>query len=198
MILTSQPIFSANPRAVQRICGNDAGPDGRSLTFQHESSSLVSPIAHGGDHCPSGSLCHAVPSPTRYRRRMFEFKCGRAAWLPSPRPSPPLRFATRREGSPNASFGPDTQRRRSPCDARVLDRLRHLLERGDAQPGDAVARAPQHLEAEPVERGALARLPGIRRNSWMTRPAIVGRLLVRQVPVHHPVEVADRNRPHGR
>src|SRR5262245_34833818 len=95
--------------------------------------------------------------------------------------------------------------------SRSLSRPRRLAlwrERCDPQPGDAVARATQDAEAETVEGKALPRL--------RDRPRFVndearngGRLLVRQVPVHDAVEIADRHaavdidrpvrlRPHAR
>src|SRR5487761_2323851 len=76
-----------------------------------------------------------------------------------------------------------------------LTRLRRNLarQRLDAQRGDAIALAPQHPEPEAVEGEALAHF-GNRARLVNDQPGDGGRLLVRQIPVHHAVAVADRPR----
>src|SRR5579885_3729000 len=64
--------------------------------------------------------------------------------------------------------------------------LRRLRQRLDAQRGDAVARLAQNPEAEAVEGEALSDF-GNRARLVNDKTGDGGRLLVRQVPVHHAV-----------
>src|SRR5271170_2851210 len=72
-------------------------------------------------------------------------------------------------------------------------RRRFLHHRRDPQRLETVAIPPQHLEAEAVEGEALARF-GDRARLVNDEPGDGGGFLVRQVPIHRAVEVADRHR----
>src|SRR5262249_30053600 len=71
-------------------------------------------------------------------------------------------------------------------------RLCPAAERRDPQSGDAVAIAAQHLKPEAVEREALARLRD-RAGLVNDEPGDGSGFLVRQIPIHGTVEVADRD-----
>src|ERR1700689_5323844 len=65
-------------------------------------------------------------------------------------------------------------------------------ERGDAQCSDAIAGLAQDVEAEAVEREALSRL-GDRARFVDHDARDGGGLVVGNIPVHGPVQVADRH-----
>src|SRR3982074_3542060 len=65
--------------------------------------------------------------------------------------------------------------------------------RHDTQRGDAVALAAQHAEAEAVESKTLAAF-GNRARLVDYEAGDGGRLLIREMPVHRAVKVADRHR----
>src|SRR5262245_66354494 len=74
-----------------------------------------------------------------------------------------------------------------------LQQLRLARHRHDAQRGDAVALPPQHAEAEAVEGEALAAI-GDRARLVNDEARHRGRILLRKVPAHGAIEVAERDR----
>src|SRR5713226_9140013 len=101
---------------------------------------------------------------------------------------PTLRFYARKRSHSAAGL-----KSRSRALRLFLFQLALARDRDDSKRGDAVALAAEHAETEPVEGKTLAALRN--RTGFVNDEACDrGCFLVRQIPVHRAIDVADRNR----